>query len=367
MARSVLDKAKTLFLRKKYADVIKLLEPNVLEYRDSFLFHLYLGLSCLHLGQIEGAVDYFYRAEQLEPRNPDLLSAQAVIALRRNRTNRAIELYLRALEEDENYRLAKRGLDFIRCNTDPEALGDFIQSGRIKTLYPVPGRTAYRLRSVAVVAALTFSVLLVIGLLVNNGTETMIAEQRADLSHLALERSERRNPVESAETTTHYILTEDEVLSAYRKAQDYFQQSQDNLTQIEINRLLFSNASFAIKQKARSLQEYLETPGFESVRNLFSYEEVKSDPFLYTDCWIVWKGMATNMQLASHASSFEFLVGYDTKERLEGVVPAFCGFVADIDPERPLSVLAQVKTRNDTLYLLVKSIYQSKLPQSTRN
>lgn len=367
MARSVLDKAQLLFFNKKHSAVIKLLEPHILEYRDSFLFHLYLGLSYLNLGNIGSAVDYFSAARTLNAANPDLLTAQAALSLRRGDTNRAIEYYLQALDYDENCLLAKKGLNFIRHNNTPEAIGDIVQSGKIKQFYPVPGKKQYTMR-LAVIALSTavIAILFIGGFFFLPTMLQKITPQRADMSQLTLEKAEKQNPVEASAAVTHYILTEKEVLAAYQQAHTYFQNFHDNLAQIEVNRILYSNAAHSIKQKARLLMDYFATPGFDSIQDAFLYEEVKADPFLYTDCWVVWTGMAANIQVGTHASSFDLLVGYDKQERLEGIVPVFCGFIADIDSERSLSVLGTVQLRNDAIYLTAKSIFQSKLPQQTR-
>ena len=74
MPLTVLERAKRAFYRKKYNDVITLLEPNTIQYRDSFTFYLYLGMACLHTGDIGGATTYFQRARQIKMRDPEWLT-----------------------------------------------------------------------------------------------------------------------------------------------------------------------------------------------------------------------------------------------------------------------------------------------------
>ena len=155
MAISVVDQGKKLLSKKKYNDVISVLEPHVVEYRDSFAFHFYLGLASFHVGDIQGAMDYFLRARQIKPTDSDLLSTYAAMALRRSLTTEAVEYYLQALEHNPNCKLAKKGLDIIRKNNSPEKLGNFVQSGKIKTLFPRPGHEEKKGRSIAV--ALVFA------------------------------------------------------------------------------------------------------------------------------------------------------------------------------------------------------------------
>ena len=122
MPLTVLERAKRAFYRKKYNDVITLLEPNTIQYRDSFTFYLYLGMACLHTGDIGGATTYFQRARQIKMRDPELLVAQAALHLRRGDTHQAVEYYLEALEYAPSHRLARKSLDFIRKGSDPETI-----------------------------------------------------------------------------------------------------------------------------------------------------------------------------------------------------------------------------------------------------
>lgn len=73
-----------------------------------FAFHFYLGLASFHVGDIQGAMDYFLRARQIKPTDSDLLSTYAAMALRRSLTTEAVEYYLQALEHNPNCKLAKK-------------------------------------------------------------------------------------------------------------------------------------------------------------------------------------------------------------------------------------------------------------------
>ncbi|MEL3903045.1 tetratricopeptide repeat protein [Treponema phagedenis] len=365
MALSVLERAKKKFVQKKYNEVISLLEPCVLDYHESFSFHLYLGLACLHEGVIAGALAYLDRAKQIKIAHPDpdLLCAQAAIALRRRDTNKAVECYLDALEVDPKHLLAKKGLDFIKNNNTPEAIGDFIQSGEIKKLYPQPGVREHHRKLIfscvgtGILCALGIS----LGVVFFHSNSSGIRGQRADLSALALVADEESAPL-SGEGDFLYTLTNKEVIASYKAAQKYFQSFKDNLAQVEVNRILYSNASPAIKRKAKTLTEYFTVPGFDTIKDSFPYSEVNTNKELYLDCWVVWKGMATNIKQSEQTLSFNLLVGYDTRTELEGVVPIVCNFSLPVDADKPIQVLGKVQLRNGILYLRGKSIFQSQQP-----
>ncbi len=376
MRLSVLEQAKRQFAKGRYHEVIQLLEPNILQYSSgddtessynvafnkSFPFYLYLGLACLHTGDIGGAVSYFKSARRIKITDPDLLCAQAAIFLRKADIPRAIEYYLDAIEYNPHHKLARDGLEFIRTHNTPEAIGDAIQTGEIKKYYPRPGVKEYvkkRLIITSVLLGSCFGILLIIMLL--STVPSMIKGKRADLSAMKLGSQERSRPIESGDSY-RYVLSEKEVLSAYRNAQKYFQASRDNLAQMEVNRILSSNASHSIKQKARMLMDYFSVPGFDTIQDIPLYEEVKEDMLLYLDCWTVWSGIPTNIKTDGQNSSFDLLVGYGKRIQLEGIVPVFCDFSVSIDAERSIEVLGRIQQRGGVLFLTARSIHQSKVP-----
>lgn len=362
MAQTVLERAKQAFYRKRYNDVITLLEPNVIQYRDSFQFYFYLGLACLYTGDTGGATSYFQRARQIKLRDPELMIAQAALFLRRGETHQAVEYYLEALEYAPEHRLAKRCLDFIRKKGDRDTISALVETGKIFRFYPHPKRKG----SLAVPFVFIFSIAILgaglwFGFPLLDTVSTKM--ERADLSSLMLASAERSVAVELG-GSYRYILTEKEVIRSYSNALSFFQSYRDNAAQVEINRLLYSNASAAIKQKARLLMEYLVEPGFDTIKDNFAYKKIQEDPQLYLDCWIVWKGMATNIITTEHTTDLDFLVGYDTRSALEGIVPVHFATVFDINPEKPLEILARISSENGKLILQGKSIFQSQTPTS---
>ncbi|ULQ59898.1 hypothetical protein K7I13_00665 [Brucepastera parasyntrophica] len=366
MGKTALEKAKQAFSGKRYSDVITLLEPYALDsdddqYKDSFQFYLYLGLACLHTGDAGGAASYFERARRIRLRDPDLLTAQAALYLRQRKTSQAVEYYLEALQYAPSHRLAKKSLEFIRKNGDEDTISELIETGKIRRFYPRPKVK----RSVSVPAVLGCCLLVAAAVVVfafiakNNSP----SQERADLSAFELNSDDRKAPVELG-GTYRYIMTESEVLQAYAKVQRLFQEYRDNAAQVEINRLLYSNASAEIRRKARLLMEYLGEPGFDTIRDSYSYAEVNVDPNLYLDCWVVWKGMATNIRRTDNTVDFDLLVGYDTRQRLEGIVPVHFNTVLEVDPDKPLEVLGQLTLENGKPALKGGSIFQTGRPRS---
>jgi hypothetical protein len=141
-----------------------------------------------------------------------------------------------------------------------------------------------------------------------------------------------------------YILTRDQVLEAYEQGRALFTEYRDEDAKLPLNRIIESNASDSIKNKARLLISYTEVPGFDTFKkeDSFSYSRVIQEPILYRDCYVIWRGMATNLNIRETGLAFDLLVGYDTRSVLEGIVPVNFDFSAAVDPELPLEVLGRI-------------------------
>jgi tetratricopeptide (TPR) repeat protein len=132
----ILLKATRFIGSRKFGEAIRLLEPEVVRYHDSFRYYYLLAIACLRSGDFGGALTYFRRAREIKMREPSVLLGLAVLHLRRGETDRAVELYLETLEKDPKNRRAKKALQVIRKRGDPEALAAYLETGKVEALYP---------------------------------------------------------------------------------------------------------------------------------------------------------------------------------------------------------------------------------------
>ncbi len=114
MTDDVLLRAERLFSRRRFGEAIRILEPQVYRFRESFDFYHLLGRSCIRTGDIAGAYSYLRRAEQLRPGDAGVLQLMAAIYHRRGERERALETYLEVLEASPGDRWARRGLDQLQ-------------------------------------------------------------------------------------------------------------------------------------------------------------------------------------------------------------------------------------------------------------
>jgi tetratricopeptide (TPR) repeat protein len=353
----ILTKAARLVKRKRYGEAYKFLILEVNRYRDSYYYYYILGLSCLNTMDYGGAFDFFRRARQLKTREPGALLGLAILFLRRGDTDKALDIYLEIINIDPENRRARKAMQIIRKYGEPELIQSYYESGRLKRLFPPPLKTPVNWRAVIFCLAAA-----AIACALSWGIYTFVKRPpkpgREGFEHSALEQSEKANLVQTG-GTFKYILTEREVTDSFERARSLFNEKRDEAAKFEINRLLESNASEGVKNKARILLSYTETPGFESLKDKFSYKDVAKEPLLYRGCYVIWSGMAANsITEMENSTSFTLLVGYDTKTQLQGQVEVRFDKAIQIDSQRPLEVLGKVVPTADGLILEGQAIYQ---------
>jgi tetratricopeptide (TPR) repeat protein len=357
MGRTALDRAELLFASGRFPELISLLEPQVPIYRESQRFYYLLGSSCLRAGDSSGATTYLKRAEQLSPSNPDIMLALAALSVRRGDTERAVEYYLRVLEDKPGDKRARANLAVLRKEGGPEGIARLIETGKIERLYPGHRPIPRAVVPALIVLAAAVAIYLVWPLGVSLiATLSGPRAARPEVAAVTLSRAEMNSPVQTS-GTFRYALTEKQAIGAFERAKDYFQAFRDNAAIIEINRLLYSNASAALKEKAKSLRAFVGKPDFRTIKDPPSFAEAQRDPALFDGCSVVWKGMAANVRHDENAVSFDFLVGYQNKKRLEGLVPARIAG-AEVPVDRGLEILATLKSVDGSLSMDCAAIHE---------
>lgn len=361
MARTALDRAERLFAAARHADIIPLLEPQVPVYRESSRFYYLLGSACLNAGDAGGAFTYLKRAEQLAPESVDVSLALAALHVRRGETEKAVAIYLSVLERKPGHRAARRALSILRKESSPEGLASLIETGRIARLYPKSSRPppwTITLFFVVVACGALAAAVLLFGPSISRLAFTLGSPRvtRPQVAAVTLDAAERAAPVGTG-GTFRYVLTDTETIATFERAKAYFQQYRDNAALVEINRLLGSNASPAVKEKATTLKSFVGVPDFRTVRDAPVFAQVAADPYLYDGCSVIWRGMAANVRPQDDRTAFDFLVGYDEKKNLEGIVGAVTAGIP-VFVDRPLEVLATIRSSTGAVRLDVVAIHE---------
>jgi hypothetical protein len=287
------------------------------------------------------ALTYFKLAREQKMRDPSVLLGLAVLYLNHGDTDKALDLYLEVQELDENNKIAHKALKIIRKYPGPENISAWIDSGKLPVLFPpfpkLPLRSS-RLK-LLVVSALLIAV--AAGVVVKTGILSGAGSERNGPEGVELLREEENAPMQ-IDGGYRYVLTRKEVLDKYNEARKLFTSYHDEKARVNLNHLLESNCPEPVKNKARLLLSYMEVPGFDTLKDRFSYDEVIREPALYRDCHVIWRGIAGNLNVGQNRTSFDFLVGYDTRRTVEGIVRVDYDFASPVNPERPVEILGRI-------------------------
>jgi hypothetical protein len=353
MKGKILVEARKLFRARKFSEAIRLLEPEVYRHRENFEYFSLLGFSCLHAGDVGGAFSYISRAHQLKADDVSALLGLAAIHFRRSENEAAIKRWLEILEMQPSNRIARRGLDLLRRGLGQDGLQDFIDTGRLKLLYPPLPSRGRGVKFLVIVLA----VLIVAGLgYLGYKARGSLGSERPGVA--AIEIPTDLSRLIETGTDFTFVFTEREIRQVFQKAKGYLLDYRDNLANIEINRILLSNAALPIQERARLLKGFITQPTFDTLRDSFPYAKVALQPALYDGCTVRWKGKIANLKTGKDAMSFDYLVGYDQERELEGIVPVSLPFAAQLENGIALEVLGQVQYRTGKLALRGVSVHR---------
>ena len=340
----VLAKAVRLARKKNYDAAIKTLEAAADRYYGRFTFYYILGVSYLYSKIFGVALRYLNLAIEQKLRDTNTLLGLAALYLNHGDTDKAVNLYLEVQAIDGANKIARKALAIIRRHPGPENISTWIDSGRLHKLFPPFPRADISPRSiVAVIAGCLAGLALLFGVAVKTDfiPLPLVKGQREVPSEFEMAKEERETPVQTG-GSYRYVLTRNQVLDEYNDARKLFTEFRDDAARVKLNRILESNASEPVKNRARILISYMEVPGFDTLKDRFSYAEVIKDPFIYRDCHVIWRGMASNLAVEQNHTSFYFLVGYDTRRTMEGIVRVDYNFAISVNPEKPVEILGSI-------------------------
>lgn len=366
MGKTILQQARLLMSQRRFGFATRLLESYEENYKGSFEYYLALGTSYLYLGYDGEAAKYYQLAREVKINNTELLIGQGAIYLKRGDIPHAVQYYLNVKDIDPNNEVALNALEFIHRNsTNFSEIQKLKANGKIKAFYPPIGINPLIIRN-CVMAGLLLGIIISLFIVFWPKEKVKYNGPRGDLSAQKLTTGEKKNAVSQDLSTSavHYILDNDEINSSYEDAIMYWQEKRDNPARVEINRLINSNASPSIKQKAIILKSYLsDDMTFDrlSEKDNYTYEKVESDHILYDGCFVSWTGAIADPGNADDGSWYcTLLVGYETGKHMAGSVNVIFRpeNVSPVNTDRPIRILGVVNEVGGKIYLDGRSIYQ---------
>lgn len=360
MAKDALSLAWLDMRRRRFATAIKRLEAKKEIYEENFEYYVTLGIACLYVGDIGASSSYFQLARRIKLTDTRLLLGQAAIFLRRGDTARALQYYLEIKENDPLNKTADEAMEFIRVHGNYDTICRWVDTGKIEQFYPPLGSNPDKLAMLGVAGAAF--VLGCVFTFIFFSRDQQYTGPRADLSKLELSSEEKSDAKEKDLSTQSYaiVLSNKEINKKYNDALKYFQAHRDNAAQIEVNMILNSDASLAVKKKARLLMGYFEIPDFDTISDVPSLTDVASNPAMYLDCWVNWGGKISNAITYEDGSyACDLLVGDDALAKYEGSVKVHFDAVPAVDGGRAVKILGKIVLEDGAVSLRGRAVYQS--------
>jgi tetratricopeptide (TPR) repeat protein len=342
----LLSKAARLAKKRDYEGALRILRDEEDRYNGSFQYYYLYAVICLHSGSFLDAYTYFQSARRLKMRDPSTMLGLAALLLKRMNTSQALDYYLDVNEMEPGNGIAKSALAVIRKYSTSESLSEWLTPDRLSKLYPpIPGPGISSMTLVNAALSLCAAIILITCILMQARVipGPFKAPQKRPTADFVLSSLERSQPVETG-GTYKYILTRDQATGLYDGALSLFTSYRDEAAKINLNRLLESNASPGLKDKARLLKSFMEIPGFDNFNKSDnpSYADVIKESVLYRDVHVIWRGMAADVNVTDEGTAFSLLVGYDTRRTLEGIVATEFAAPVSVSTERPLEVLGKI-------------------------
>lgn len=367
MSSRHLSRAVQLYISSKYQSALRLLEPEILSYPDNERYFLLLGLCCVRCRTIGDAVTYLQRGLRINDHNSDILQTLAVCACIQNRKPDAIAYLLTILEGSPRNKRAAALLRFLQKRTDdrhlpsrqPRTAHQPHTTNSVEHMRPFLPVIPYIFRRVfsIVLVGTIGGALVVAGALVLNallGDRNEPLPLRAGTEEVI--RAKNITQYIDLEVTSRYVLNNQQVADMLDTIEGRFVAYEDNQVCVDINRILQSNAHSQIKQRMIFLSSYLIPATFVSLSAGHSYEEVASEPYLYNSCYVRWQGAVANIRVQEQLTEFDFLVGYDSDNVLEGVARSVSDVAYDFRTSDYYEVIAQVSGSDEGIALYITDI-----------
>lgn len=344
-----LKKSYQLILQKNYTKAIRFLEPKIPLFMDNELFYYLLGYSCLMVGDLGSADIYLNRGRQISSDFTELKLLQAVVFLKKKKSEDAAKIWLAILDYEPDNKFALRGLEVLRKITNTGDYESQLNHSRMKRLFH------YRINWKRIIF---LTVILPFVLIVGIVTPLFLKYLKGNPNDQSL-RSHDEGLVTQIDTHDYldnsgefrYLFTQQEALNEYQLLLDQFNNHDDNIAQLTANRIKYSNANQEIKAKSLIIEGHLEKPEYEEFNTNYTYAEVVKDPYLYENCWVLWTGKVSNLVINEDTIDFTLLVGYEEETVLEGIIPVVVRFGINLQSDIPIEILGRVIRRGNEIHL----------------
>ncbi|MBB6031721.1 tetratricopeptide (TPR) repeat protein [Borreliella spielmanii] len=360
-SNKIINKAISYYNSKKYSQSIKLLEKEIFFYKNCYLYHYVLGMSYLRIGNLGNAQTYLKKAYTLNPSEPNIKQAIAILLVSQGKEEKAIQIWLKMIEENQEVEKSELSLEIIRKN--PVKGSIFLKNSNLyEKLFPIiktiPDKNLTKLIIIIAIGGIILISILAIYFIFYKQKTTIStnwqAEINKNLNNIATYiddiKINNKEKIKNDEGQFILILTSDEIKNSFEKIKDYLKTGKDNFARVEINKILNSNASESIKLKAKNLASFISRPDFIEFNEYLNLKDIKKDPAIYSNVYVKWEGIVNNIEKKDNIIQFDFYVGYN-KNVLSGIIPTKTTFDIDIGFKDSVEILGQIEYKKNKLTL----------------
>jgi len=162
-----------------------------------------------------------------------------------------------------------------------------------------------------------------------------------------LTREERLDPVQTGGSYRYEFAGRVQAVETYEKALALFSAYRDEAARVNLNRILESNAAESLKNRARVIISFMETPTFDTFRRSDNaeFQDVEKDPALYQGVHVIWQGRPANLIMSDRETTFDLLIDYDPSRNInviKGMPIVTFNRAIPLDQGRQLEVLGRI-------------------------
>lgn len=311
-----------------------------------------LALSYLYNGDYAKAENALLKIERTDPRYPPYVQLKSFLALKGAVTPvEAVSFYISALEKLPADRMLKKGLlkiekspdfyklqksakisSFVEIPSPGSGLFSFMKSGKGK-LSPGRGRagsakTGVKLFIVSAAGVIISAAAILylyhdeirIPLFKDRGSVENSFAEKIDMINLSGSGYGLINKV-NRESTPEFYVSGDQLHKDFETARTLIKKGEFNKGIIILNRIMNSNSSYMVKEKAEFLIRFIlesDDRRYESIE----YPDITAKPYLYRGAAISIKGRSANVKHTAKGTGLSILVGFDGRNFI-GALDAF--------------------------------------------
>ncbi|UGQ17651.1 tetratricopeptide repeat protein [Borrelia sp. RT1S] len=370
----IISKSIYYYNSQKYSEVVKLLEKEIFLYKNYYFYHYILGMTYLRMGNLTNSQTYLKKAYTLNPTDPNVKQSIAILLVAQGKEDKAVRIWLKMLEENQDTKRAELSLETIRRNpiqgtlflnkkNTYDKLFPEIKAKREETLSGLIKISSAVMGFIALVLAIFLLInpreLFTLRVSSKSKNKKGINNITAYIDDIKINNKEK---IENDEGQFIFILTETEIKNSFQKIKTHLKENKDNFARIEINKILNSNASESIKLKAKNLASFISRPDFITFDDYLDLKKIKETPLIYSNAYVKWEGIVNNIEKRDNIIYFDFYVGYN-KNTLEGIITTKTTFDIDIDSRDSVEILGQIDYNKNKLALnaiTIRTIEKSK-------